>query len=60
MKVTLEFHPSASTKNEESSTELAATTVKSTDLLNCNVKTWVNTDKTRLEWPSLVKAPLSM
>ena len=28
----------------------------STDLLNCNVKTWVNADYTRLERPSLVKS----
>ena len=32
--------------------------VRSADLLNCNFKTCVNTDQTRLERPSLVKVPL--
>ena len=34
--------------------------VRSADLLNCNFKTCVNTDWTRLERPSLVKALLSV
>ena len=39
---------------------VAAKAVRSTDLFNHNVKTCVNTDKTRLERPSLVKVPLSI
>ena len=49
------FQQSASTRRAQLS--ITATTVRftaSTDLLNCNVKTWVNTDQTRLERPSLV------
>ena len=37
---------------------VAAKAVRPTDL-NHNVKTWVNTDSTRLERSSKVKAPLS-
>ena len=36
------FHPSSSTRRAQ--LNVVATTVRSTDLLNCNVKTWVNTD----------------
>ena len=39
---------------------VAAKAVMPTDLFNHNVKNWVNTDWTRLERPSLVKAPLSV
>ena len=39
---TKKFHPSASTRRAQ--LNVAATAVRSTDLLNCNVKTWVNTD----------------
>ena len=46
--------------NEESSTERRITTVRSTELLNCNVKTWVNTGSTRLERPPPVEEPLSV
>ena len=38
---------------------VAAKVVGPTDLLDHNVKIWVNTDWTRLERPSLIKAPLS-
>ena len=37
---------------------VAATTVRPTGLLNCNVKTYVNTDWPRLERSSVVKALL--
>ena len=55
---TKKFQQSLSTRRAQLS--VAATTVRSTDLLNCNVKTWVNTVYTRIERPSLVKAPLSV
>ena len=54
---TKKFHPVASTWRAQLS--VAATNVVSTDLLNYNVKTWVNADRTRLERPSLVKVTLS-
>ena len=37
-----------------------ATTVRSTDLLNCNVNSSVNNDYTRLQRHFLFKAPLSV
>ena len=49
------FNQSASTRRAQLS--VAVKTVSSTDLLNHIVKTCVNTDKTKLERPSLVKAP---
>ena len=49
---TKNFHPSASTKRAQMS--IAAVTLRSTYLLNCNVKTWVNTDLTKLQRHSLV------
>ena len=49
------FNQSASKRRAEMS--IATKTVRSTDLPNHNVKTWVNTDKIRLERLSLVKAP---
>ena len=39
---TEKFHPSASTRRTQLS--VAVATVRSTDLLNDNIKTWVNTD----------------
>ena len=39
---TKQFHPSTSTRRAQMS--VADTTVRSTDLLNYNVKTWVNND----------------
>ena len=47
----------ASTRRAQLS--VAAKVVRPTDLLN-HVKSWVNTDLTRLERPSLVKAPPSV
>ena len=52
------FNHSASTRRAQLS--VAAKVIRSTDLLNHNVKTRVNTDKTWLERPSLVKAPFSV
>ena len=51
------FYPSASTRRAQLS--IAAKVVRPTDLLN-NFKYLVSTDSTRLERPSLVKAPLSV
>ena len=55
---TMKFHTSASTRRAQLS--VAVTTVRSTDLLNFNVKTRVNTDQTRLKRPSLIKTSLSV
>ena len=50
------FNQSASTRRAQRS--VTAKAFRSTDLFNHNIKTSVNTDKTGLERPSLVKAPL--
>ena len=52
------FNQSASTRRAQLSVTVKV--VRSTDPLNHTVKTWVNTDKTKLERSSLVKAPLSV
>ena len=52
------FTQSASTRRAQPSVAVKA--VRSTDLLNHNIKTWVITDETRLERSSVVKAPLSV
>ena len=52
---TKKFQPSASMRRAQLSD--AAEVVRSTDLLN-HVKTWDNTDYTRLERPSLAKLSL--
>ena len=52
------FHLSAWTRRAQMSA--VATTVRSTDLLNCNVNSSVNNDYTRLQRHFLFKAPLSV
>ena len=54
------YPPKRFTKVRQVLKSSTAATVRSKDLLNCNVKTWVNTDKTRLERSSLVDAPFSV
>ena len=49
---TKNFHPSGSPKRAQLS--VAAITVRSRDHLSCNVKTWVNTDFTKLQRHYLV------
>ena len=48
------FRYSASTRRAQ--LNVAATTVRSTGIFSCNLKTWAKTDKTRLEMSFVAKA----